>query len=48
MCGGYGITFDSASSWSFDNQIARNAMIFGADIVHHPISTITRIIFGTR
>ena len=25
---GYGITFDSAGSWSFDNDVARNVMIF--------------------
>ena len=28
---GYGITFDSAGSWSFDNEFARNVIIFGAD-----------------
>ena len=28
---GYGITFDSAGSWSFDNDFARNVIIFGAD-----------------
>ena len=28
---GYGITFDSASSWSFDNETARNVIIFGID-----------------
>ena len=28
---GYGITFDSAGSWSFDNDIARNVTIFGVD-----------------
>ena len=26
---GYGITFDSAGSWSFDNDFARNVTIFG-------------------
>ena len=26
---GYGITFDSACSWSFDNDFARNVVIFG-------------------
>ena len=26
---GYGITFDSAGSWSFDNEFARNVVIFG-------------------
>ena len=28
---GYGITFDSADSWSFDNGFARNVIIFGVD-----------------
>ena len=28
---GYGITFDSALSWSFDNEFARNIIIFGVD-----------------
>ena len=27
----YGISFDSADSWSFDNEIARNVIIFGVD-----------------
>ena len=31
MYSGYGITFDSVGSWSFDNDIARNAIIFSAD-----------------
>ena len=29
---GYGITFDSAGFWSFDNEIARNVIIFDVDI----------------
>ena len=29
MYSGYGITFDSAGLWSFDNDIARNVIIFG-------------------
>ena len=29
---GYGATFDSAGSWSFDNDFARNVIIFGVDI----------------
>ena len=29
--GGYEITFDSASSWSFDSNIAGNVAIFGVD-----------------
>ena len=28
---GYGIEFDSAGSWSFDNDIARNVLIIGVD-----------------
>ena len=28
---GYGITFDSAGSWSFDNDIDRNVVIFRID-----------------
>ena len=28
---GNGITFDSAGSWSFDNDFARNVIIFGVD-----------------
>ena len=28
---GYGITFDSTGSWSFDNAIARTSIIFGVD-----------------
>ena len=28
---GYGITFDSAGSWSFGNDFARNVTIFGVD-----------------
>ena len=28
---GYGITFDSAGSWNFDNDTARNVIIFGVD-----------------
>ena len=28
---GYGITFDSAGSWSFDNDFARNVISFGGD-----------------
>ena len=28
---GYGIKFDSASSWSFDNDFARNVIIFDVD-----------------
>ena len=28
---GYGITFDSAGSWSFNSNTARNVIIFGVD-----------------
>ena len=28
---GYRITFDSAGSWSFDNDFARNVLIFGVN-----------------
>ena len=28
---GYGITFDSGGSWSFDNDFTRNVIIFGVD-----------------
>ena len=28
---GYGITFNSAASWSFDNNFARNVIIFDVD-----------------
>ena len=31
ICSRYGITFDTAGSWSFDNEFARNVIIFGAD-----------------
>ena len=31
MYSGYGISFDSAGSWSIDNDTARNVKIFGVD-----------------
>ena len=31
MYSGYGITFDSASSWSFDNDTVRNVVAFDVD-----------------
>ena len=31
MYNGYGITFDSGGSWSFENSTARNVIIFGVD-----------------
>ena len=27
----YGIVFDGAGSWNFDNDFARNVVIFGVD-----------------
>ena len=31
MCSGYGITFDSAGWWGFDNDTFRNVINFGVD-----------------
>ena len=31
MYSGYGVTFDSADSWSINNDTTRNAIIFGVD-----------------
>ena len=31
MYSGYGISFDGAGSWSFDNDSAKNAIFFGVD-----------------
>ena len=31
VCSGYGTTFDSAGSWTFNNATTRNAIIFGVD-----------------
>ena len=31
MYSGYGIIFDDADFWSFDNDSARNVVIFGVD-----------------
>ena len=31
MYSGYGITFDSGGLWSFDNDTARNVIIFGVN-----------------
>ena len=28
---GYGVTFDGAGSWHFDNDFARNVVVFGVD-----------------
>ena len=42
---GYGITFDSAGFWSFDNDTAGNVIIVGVDNSHHLILTIARITF---
>ena len=30
---GWGIAFDGEGSWSFDNEFARNVVIFGVDII---------------
>ena len=46
--GGYEITFDSASSWSFDSSIAGNVAILVLIIVHHLIVTIIKITFNIR
>ena len=35
---GYGITFESTGSWSFDNEIARNVIIFDLDSSSSPHS----------
>ena len=42
---GYGITFDSAGSWSFDNNIARNNIVFGVDNSSSPHSDNRKNIF---
>ena len=31
MYSGYGITFNSAGTWDFDNDIARNFIIYSVD-----------------
>ena len=31
MHSGYGITFDGKGSWSFNDEFARNVIIFGVD-----------------
>ena len=31
MCSGYGVTFDSAGWWGFDNDTVRNVINFGVD-----------------
>ena len=43
---GYGITFDSAGSWSFDNDFRRNVIYFLAlIIVCHLLLTVAKVIF---
>ena len=37
--------FDSAGLWSYNNDTARNVIIFGVEIFHHLILTISRMIF---
>ena len=42
----YGIAFDGKGSWSFNDNFAKNVIIFGVLIVvHHLILTILKIIF---
>ena len=39
---GYGIRFDSAGEWSFDNDTARNVIIFGVDNSSSSLSEIRK------
>ena len=39
-----GVAFDGAGSWSFGDEMARNVVIFGYDIVHLML-IISRIFF---
>ena len=45
VCSGYGMTFGSAGGCSFDNDIARNVVIFGVEIVHDLMQIIAKIVF---
>ena len=45
---GYGITFDSAGSWSFDNNSERNVIIFWCYNSSLSHVTVSRIIFSAR
>ena len=45
MYSGYGVIFDSAFSWSIDNDTAGKVIIFGVDNIHHLMLTNTRIVF---
>ena len=42
---GYGMTFDSAGSWSFDNDVARYVIIFGVDNSSSSYSDNAKITF---
>ena len=42
---GYGITFDSADSWSFVNEFARNFIVFSADNISSSRSNNRKNIF---
>ena len=42
---GWGITFDSAGSWSFISGTARNVIFFVLIVVHHHMLTIAKITF---
>ena len=42
---GYGIIFDNAGSWSFNNDTARSVIFLVLIIVLHLMLTRTRIIF---
>ena len=42
---GYRITFDSAGSWSFDNDTDRYVKVYGVDNSYHLILIITKINF---
>ena len=45
---GYGIIFDSAGSWSFDNNSERNVIIFWCYNSSLSHLTVSRIIFSAR
>ena len=42
---GYGITFESVDSWSFNNGTARTFILLVLTIAHHLMLTIARIMF---
>ena len=41
----YGIVFDGKGSWSFNDDFARNVIIFGVHYINHLILTILKMIF---